>query len=72
MPEGKRLIFTTYDATEGSSAFWAVDVETGNRTLLADRSMILGRVTDFAISPDGLKIAYVNDLEQLWILVLGE
>lgn len=72
MPEGKRLIFTTYDTTEGSSAFWAVDVETGNRTLLADSSMILGRVVDFAISPDGLKIAYVNDLEQLWILVLGE
>ena len=72
MPDGKRVVFTTYNSTEGGSAFWAVDVETGNRTLLTDSSMILGRVIDFAISPDGLKIAYVNDLEQLWILVLGE
>lgn len=72
MPDGKQVVFTTYNPTDGGSAFWAVDVETGNRTLLADSSMILGRVVDFAISPDGLKIAYVNDLEQLWILVLGE
>jgi len=72
MPDGKQVVFTTYNPTNGGSAFWAVDVETGNRTLLADSSMILGRVTDFAISPDGFKIAYINDIEQLWILFLGE
>jgi len=72
MPDGNRVVFTTYNATEGGSAFWVVDVEAGNRTLLADSSKTLGRVTDFVISPDGLKIAYVNDLGQLWILFLEE
>jgi len=72
MPDGKQIVFTAYYPSEGGSSFWAVDVQTSARTLLADSSLILGRVTDFAISPDGTRIAYTNDLNHLNILFIGE
>lgn len=72
MPNGHQVVFTTYNPANGGSSFWAVDVNNGVRTLLADSSLILGRVTDFAISPDGSSIAYTNDLNHLNILFIGE
>lgn len=71
MPNGKQVVFTTYNPNGGSS-FWAIDVNNGVRTLLADSSSVFGRVTDFAISPDGSRIAYTNDLNHLNILFIGE
>ncbi len=71
-PKGNQIVFSTYNPTNGGSSFWAVDVNNNTRTLLADSSLILGRVTDFAISPDGSRIAYINDLNHLNILFVGK
>jgi hypothetical protein len=72
IPDSNQVVISTFSPVESGSSFWAVDVNNGARTLLADSSLILGRVTDFAISPDGTRIAYTNDLNHLNILFIGE
>jgi hypothetical protein len=71
-PDGLSLFGVTYNPTIGGSAFWEIDVEKGSSQLLIDSEEIFGKVTDMAVSPDGTRIAYLNDLGQLGVLIIGE
>lgn len=71
-PDGTTLYYFDYRPEEGGSALWAINSETGNRTLLADAAIAIGEVIDFAVSPDGKRVAYVTDDYRLVLLTLGE
>jgi len=72
VPGRASLIYFTYDPASHASACWAIDVKTGERTLLADKPIITQRVGDFAISPDGEKIAFEGEDGNIWLLTLSE
>ena len=72
VPGRASLIYFTYDPELHASACWAIDVEAGERTLLADKSIITQRVGDFAISPDGKRIAFEGEDGNIWLLTLSE
>ena len=71
-PDGLAIIYTTYNTTEGETAFWQIDLQSGNKTLLADPSVVWGKVVDFQISPDQKMIAYLTDTDRLMVLILEE
>jgi Tol biopolymer transport system component len=72
LPDGKRLVYFSYSVLENGSSCWAVDVETGERTLLADPGILKQLVFDFAVSPDGTRIAYEGEDGRIWLLVLED
>jgi Tol biopolymer transport system component len=70
--DGNTLYYFAYRPDEGGSALWAVNPDSGTRTLLADSSIAFGKVIDFAVSLDGKRVAYVTDEHRLVLLTLGE
>ena len=72
MPDSKQLVYFAYSALTNSSSCWAVDVETGDRILLADSGVLGQLVSDFAISPDGKRIAFEGEDGNIWLLTLSE
>jgi len=70
--DGRSVLYFTHSSTEDGSSCWAVDVETGERTLLADPGILKQRVGDFAVSPDGRRIAFEGEDGDIWLLVLDE
>jgi len=70
--DGRSLLYFTRSHIEEGSSCWSVDVETGERTLLADPGILRQLVGDFAISPDGKKIAFKGEDGNIWLLVLEE
>jgi len=71
-PDGSEIVYFTYDPFVDASACWTIDVETGERSLLADKSIITQRVGRFAISPDGERIAFEGGDGNIWLLTLIE
>ncbi|MBL7209073.1 MAG: PEGA domain-containing protein [Dehalococcoidia bacterium] len=71
-PDGRSVLYFADSSTEDGSSCWAVDVETGERTLLADPGILRLRVGDFAVSPDGRRIAFEGEDGNIWLLVLDE
>lgn len=70
MPGSSDIVFTRYNPFEGGTSFWAVDTETKSVRLLAEAKTESGRVDEFAISPDGKKIAFVNQDNVLYLITL--
>jgi len=70
MPDGE-LVYVTTNPSEGGSAFWRVNLDNGARELLNEAALIPPAVSDFAVSPDGLRIAFVDAYGRLWRLDLA-
>ncbi len=70
MPSGSDIVFTRYNPFVGGSSFWAVDTATTGVRLLSEAEIESGRVEQFAISPDGKKIAFVNQKNILFLITL--
>ena len=59
LPNGDEILFSKM-TTEGSSLFKLMELNTGLEKIIADPSNVLGFISDFAISQDGLMIVYAN------------
>jgi len=70
LPGTHQLVYFT--PALGGASFWSVDVDTGNRVLLADAAILPQEVGEFAIAPDGQRIAFAGSDGSLHVLVLGE
>lgn len=70
MPGGSEIVFTRYNPFEGGTSFWAVDTATFGVRLLSEAKTESGRAGQFAVSLDGKKIAFVNERNTLYLVVL--
>lgn len=70
MPSGSDIVFTRYNPFEGGTSFWAVDTTMMGVRLLSEAKTESGRVVQFSISPDGKKIAFVNQKNILFLITL--
>lgn len=59
LPNGDEILFSKMTA-EGSSIFKVETLNTGVEKIIADPSNVLGFISDFTISQDGLMIVYAN------------
>jgi len=71
LPGTHQVVYFTTPAQGGASC-WSVDVDMGNRVLLADAAILPQEIGEFAIAPDGQRIAFVGSDGALHLLVLGE
>lgn len=71
-PDGQALLYPTYNAQEGGSSLWRVDIHTGALSLVADAALLPGVPADFGLSPDGKRLAYINNAGRLFLLTLEE
>jgi hypothetical protein len=71
MPGGSDIIFGRYNPFAGGTSFWAVDAETAGVRLLSEASVESGRAAQFAVSFDRKKIAFVNEQNVLYLVVLA-
>lgn len=70
IPGGSEIVFSRYNPFAGGSSFWAVDTATMGVRLLSEAKTESGKVEQFAISPDGKKIAFVNQKNVLYLVTL--
>jgi hypothetical protein len=71
-PDGGAIIFARYNPDEGRSSFWQVDVDTKNKTLLVDSSIVWGKVAEFQMAEDQRYIAYLSDTDHLYLITLAD
>jgi Tol biopolymer transport system component len=71
-PDSRKIVYASKAANQRGSSFWLLDVNTGERILLADPSVVTQVVGNFAVAPDGKKIAFEGEDGNIWVLFLGE
>ena len=70
MPGGSEIVFSRYNPFAGGTSFWAVDTVTLGVRLLSEAKIESGKVDQFSISLDGKKIAFINENNVLYLVVL--
>jgi len=70
MPGGSEIVFCRYNPFAGGTSFWAVDTATMGVRLLSEAKIESGRAEQLAISLDRKKIAFVNENNVLYLVVL--
>jgi hypothetical protein len=72
MPGSSEIIFSRYNPFAGGSSFWAVDIATMSVRLLSEAKVESGRVNEITISSNGKKLAFVNQKNILYLVVLEQ
>lgn len=62
------VYYAVYNAAEGGSSLWSLNVDNGATILAADANLMRGRAADLALSPDGHTLAYTTDLNLLYTI----
>ena len=70
MPGGSEIVFSRYNPFSGGTSLWAVDITTMGVRLLSEAKIESGRAEQLAISLDRKKIAFVNENNVLYLVVL--
>jgi Tol biopolymer transport system component len=73
--DSRRLILIPFRPDASYHEFWEVDAETGQARRLTDPSVTPFKIAngDWQISPDGLKVAFVEDEDRnIWVLTLPD
>jgi hypothetical protein len=71
LPDSSEVIFTRFNPFEGGTSFWAVDTETKGVRLLAQARTESGKVTQISLSPNGKRIAFLNNKNMLFLVTMA-
>jgi hypothetical protein len=72
LPGTHQLMYFASRPNQGGSSCWVVDVDSGSRVLLADAAVLGRDVGEFAVAPDGKKVAFVGADGRLYLLVVAD
>ncbi len=71
-PDGKAVLYPTYNTVDGGTSLWRVEINSAAVSLVADAALLPGTAADFALSPDGKRLAYINQAGQLYLITLAQ
>jgi WD40 repeat protein len=71
-PDSSKVVYATPASGQRGASLWTLDVQTGERLLLADSSVLRQNIGNLAVAPDGKRIAFEGEDGNIWVLFLAE